>query len=342
MHDPALELISVWNLWNVRIAVDAIGDHHICVDLLQGNHAAILGRGGGNVTVPPPGGGLAETLAVEVLLNSLEEFLDLLSSLLGSSTLGFSLSVSTIGLDALSLFNVSVSVLSHALLKVLDLSIEHESSVGTLVSLVTGFMSGLSSLPAGNLALHLSGVGLEAFRSDVSARARSSAHSGRGSNSNSLISLSDDGTNALVSLFLASSKLGNGHVLVLLVGVLSFVGDLLLKFFGLLSGLKESASSLSSFLDGRVVISSSSADFIDGLLRNGVDHQNWDSHNEHEDAYRREDKGVEDSAASLFGCLDLVSEGSSNEEVESNDVEDHLGTPDQVLESAIQTVEIKE
>jgi len=154
----------------------------------------------------------------------------------------------------------------HAFIKVLDLSIENESSVGTLVSRSVSFVSSLSSFPASDLALHGSGVGLEAFRSDVGARARSSAHSSRGSNSDSLISLSDDRSNGLVSLLLALSELGNGHVLELRVGVLSFVGDLLLKLLSLLSGLEESASSLSSFLDGRVVISSSSAHLVDGPL----------------------------------------------------------------------------
>jgi len=228
------------------------------------------------------------------------------------------------------------------LLEVFDLSIEHESSVGALVSLVALLVSGLSSLPAGDLALHFSRVGLKASRSDVGARARSSAHSSGGSNSNSTVSVSDDGTHGLVSLLLTGSELGNGHVLVLLVGVLSFVADLVLEFFGLLSSLEESASSLSSILDGRVVVSSSSADFVDGLLGNGVDNQDWDSHDEHEDAYRGEDTGVEESAATLIGLLDLPREGSSNEEVDSNDVEEHLGTSDQVFERAVQTVEFEE
>jgi len=55
--------------------------------LLQGDKASVLGRASGDVTVPPPGGRLAESLAIERGLNTLEQVCDLLSGCSGGSAL---------------------------------------------------------------------------------------------------------------------------------------------------------------------------------------------------------------------------------------------------------------
>lgn len=162
--------------------------------LLHGEKASFLGRVSGDVTVPPPGRGLAETLAIERGLNSLEQVCDLLSGCSRGSALGlgglqgsFLSSRTLIGADSgffdtCSLLGFSVGLLGHASFEVGNISVEEESSVGSLVFCV-GVVVGIERLfPSIDFSLHRFAVGLQAFGRDFFAWAWFSAHSGGGSN----------------------------------------------------------------------------------------------------------------------------------------------------------------
>jgi len=131
-----------------------------------------------------------------------------------------------------------------------------------------------SCFPSSDSSLHRFGVGLQAFGRDFFAWARCSAHSGGGSSGDGGVGVSDDGTDVFVHCFLTGGEFLDSLVLEITVFLLGL----------LFHGLEESTSS-GSLDDRTVIISSGSAYFVNSLFRDSLDHEDWDGHNEHEDAY---------------------------------------------------------
>jgi len=190
-----------------------------------------------------------------------------------------------------------------------------------------------SCFPSSDFSLHRFGVGLQAFGRDFFAWACFSAHRGGGSSSDGLVGVSDDGTDEFVKTFLTEGELIFSHVLEFAILLLGLVFQCLEESFfsGRLIGD-----------DRAVIISSGSADLVDSLFGDSLDHEDWDGHNEHEDAHWGKEQGVAEGAPFALLLSDTESESTDGDEVDSDDVEDDLNTFDKVLKRTLHSVEIKE
>jgi len=324
--------------------------------VLHGNHASLSRGTSGDVTVPPPVGRLAETLAFEFSLNGLHELGELsLASFEGSAfsslgsvegnVLGFlgvvldGLVSGGVGLDTFSFLSFGGSVkLGEALVEVLDFTVEHKAVVGTLVVGLALGVSVVVDFPGRDSSLHVSGVALETGSSNGGTGAGVFAHGGGRGNSDGTIGILDGRSHELVSLLDTHVKFVNGEVLVLAEVSLSigqkFVGDR--SFF--LGGLEESGSRGR----GGVVVSSGGAHLVDHVLTNCIDHEDGDSDNEHEDNHRGEGDTVDEGAAGLLLLLDETGDSSNNDEVDTHNVKETLSSFDKVLERSIKSFQVEE
>lgn len=240
--------------------------------LFDGLEASGLGGTSSDVSVPPPHGRFAETLALKIFLDGLEELLDLFLNL--SSGLTFSLS-SGFGCFLLSLGSLILLVngngvlgnavlflllggfreFRHALVEVLNFSSEFVT-----ISSFVGF-------PGSVFGLELFGVGAQGGGRDVGTGAFLSAHNHVGCDTDGTVDFLDDGAESLVDLLFTRV-----HARVLKVS--PFLCDLLLHL------IRSGEESVNGF--GSLVISSGGkAEFVNGFLRYGVDHEDGDGSDKH-------------------------------------------------------------
>lgn len=187
--------------------------------------------------------------------------------------------------------------------------------------------------------MHGFAVGFRSSTLDRCARALVSAHGGGRGNLDSGIGGLDDGANEFVSGFASSSKLFGGVVFEITIGFfsLSFSISLNLIGDGLVLGNSLEKSGARFFR-----VSSSSADLVDVVFTDAVDHEDRDSDNEHENDNWGEHGTVEEGAAGLLLLSDDKGESSSDEEVDTDDVEEALGSRDKVLNGTIKSIQIEE
>jgi len=228
--------------------------------VLDGDHASLLRSTGSDITVPPPGGRLAETLALEFCLNGLQEVGELLLGSFDGSTFGFLggvvgnvlgfLSVvldilvsGGVGLYAFSFLSIGGSLkFKEALVEVLDFTVEHKAGVVTLVLVLALGVSVVVGFPGSDIHLHVLRVRLGI--GDGGTGAGGSAHGGGRGSSDGIVGTLDGGSHEFVSLLNGNVKFIDGKVLVLSEVFLAIVQKLVGDGIIVLSGLEESGSRL--------------------------------------------------------------------------------------------------